>query len=80
MRNSRNTSYTWLSTGLPASFGHPDDSDSDLEVEDEADEDSNGRRSCVVIVRSLTHIIAEDHFGNDYPDEDEWDSSGGSGQ
>jgi hypothetical protein len=29
-------------TGLPASFGHPDDSDSESEPEDEEDEDSNG--------------------------------------
>lgn len=29
-------------TGLPASFGHPDDSDSESEPEDDEDEDSNG--------------------------------------
>ena len=31
------------STGLPASFGDPDESDPESEVEDEGDEDSNGR-------------------------------------
>lgn len=31
------------STGLPASFGDPDESDPESEVEDEGDEDSNGQ-------------------------------------
>lgn len=31
------------STGLPASFGDPDESDPEPEVEDEGDEDSNGQ-------------------------------------
>ena len=33
------------STGLPASFGDPDESDPESEVEDEGDEDSNGQFS-----------------------------------
>ncbi|KAF9651675.1 hypothetical protein BDM02DRAFT_3110452 [Thelephora ganbajun] len=41
-------------TGLPTSFGDPDESGPESEVEDEGDEDSN----------------AEDWFTNDYPDED----------
>jgi len=46
-------------TGFPASFGHPNDSDSDSEVKDDEDEDSN----------------AEDYYTNDYPDEGEWEES-----
>ncbi|KAK0210936.1 hypothetical protein DFS33DRAFT_339401 [Desarmillaria ectypa] len=50
-------------TGLPPSFMDPHDSDSDSEVEDEADEDSN----------------AEEYYKNDYPDEEELSDWSGSG-
>ncbi|EIM81721.1 uncharacterized protein STEHIDRAFT_142261 [Stereum hirsutum FP-91666 SS1] len=52
-------------TGLPASFGDPDESDAESEPEDEADEDSND----------------EGYYRNDYPDADtdEWSSNEGDG-
>ncbi|KAF9778561.1 hypothetical protein BJ322DRAFT_1091239 [Thelephora terrestris] len=67
-RTSKSTDWNKISqnigtlTGLPASFGDPDESDSDSEVEDEGDEDSN----------------AEDWFTNDYPDEEDVDSEEGA--
>jgi len=63
-RTSKSTDWNKISqnigtlTGLPASFGDPDESDPESEVEDEGDEDSN----------------AEDWFTNDYPDEEDVDS------
>ncbi|KAK0463951.1 uncharacterized protein EV420DRAFT_1303814 [Desarmillaria tabescens] len=50
-------------TGLPPSLTDPYDSDSDSEIEDEADEDSN----------------AEEYYKNDYPDEEELSDWSGSG-
>jgi hypothetical protein len=47
------------STGLPASFGHPDDSDSESEVEDDEDEDSNGIQ---VNVRAVMSSLLTFHF------------------
>lgn len=41
-RIDRLFSFPSLRTGLPASFGDPDESDAESEPEDEADEDSNG--------------------------------------
>lgn len=46
----RSLPITSESTGLPASFGDPDESDPESEVEDEGDEDSNGQ-----FKRSATH-------------------------
>jgi len=63
-RTSKSTDWNKISqnigtlTGLPASFGDPDESDPESEVEDEGDEDSN----------------AEDWFTNDYPDEEDVNS------
>lgn len=41
-RIDRHISFPSPRTGLPASFGDPDESDAESEPEDEADEDSNG--------------------------------------
>lgn len=67
-------------TGLPPS-GDGSDSDDSSEVEDEADEDSNGEvvqysNIDLELIRRL--CSAEDFYTNDYPDE-ESDGTGSSG-
>ena len=68
---------------MPVTFEEIDSSDEDSEVQDEADEDSNGLNKYhlanIELVRLLLFIIAEDWYTNDYPDEGESEDSNNSG-
>jgi hypothetical protein len=72
----------FVRTGLPASFDDPDSSDDESELEDEADEDSNGTItlafSANIIQCPSSTNPAEEYYKNDYPEEDS-DDSGSSG-
>ena len=67
-------------SGLPQSASGYLDSDSDDELDDEEDEDSNGKFGLTLDSLELVDLIAslaEDFYKNDYPDEEsdsDWDS------
>ena len=64
---------TLRSTGIPFEGDEPL-SDSDEEYPDEADEDSNGEKSLILVsFHHADHFSAEEYYKNDYP-EDEGDS------